>query len=123
MKRLTNLLAILTAGAFAMASFSTQAQESTPAKKKGDAFAGVVTAVDPTAKTVTVSNKKKDKVLTFTITEETKFEGADGAEAEIAIVIVGARVRVNPTDAGDAATKVKVLGEKKKKEAADGAKE
>ncbi len=119
MKKLTHLIAILTAGTVVLTPFVGHSQEATAAakeEKKSPAFAGLVTEVDTTARTVTVANKKKDETVTYTLTETTKFTDAEGKEAAMEVVTVGTRVRVNPTAEGETTAKAVKLVAKKDKE-------
>ncbi len=81
-----------------------------PAKKKGTAVHGAVTAVDATAMTVTVGTK------TYNVTSDTKIT-KDGQPATLADVTVGATVSITykKDDAGKLTATAIHMGVKKKK--------
>ena len=61
--------------------------------KKGGGFAGSVTTVDASAKTITVSDKKAGAEKTFTVTDSTKITVA-GTSATLADLTAGTKVTV-----------------------------
>jgi hypothetical protein len=116
MKKLICLTAILAGAALAIVPTNLRAAEKSAEKAgKNDGFVGVVTKVDPAAKTLTVKNAKSDKEATFTFSEETNVVDDDGKEIAITTIKEGVRIRVHADEGKDAARRIKVTEKKKAK--------
>lgn len=120
MKKLICLTAILAGAALAIVPTNLRAAEKSAEKSaekagKNDGFVGVVTKVDPAAKTLTVKNAKSDKEATFTFSEETNVVDDDGKEIAITTIKEGVRIRVHADEGKDAARRIKVTEKKKAK--------
>jgi Cu/Ag efflux protein CusF len=75
---------------------TARAQDASPAAspaKQSTHAAGSVTAVDSSAKTITITSKAGG-AKTYSVTDSTKIIGADGAAATLADIKTGQHVRV-----------------------------
>jgi len=101
---------------------AVRADDSTPAAspaatKGGTHAGGSVTAVDASAKTITIQSKKGGS-KTFTVGDSAKITGADGAAAALTDIKTGDHVRISFTTGDDGtltAVSIKVGGGKASK--------
>jgi Cu/Ag efflux protein CusF len=116
-----SLMAALALGVLGFTG-SVRAEDGKKAEKKADKprqLTGEITAVDPTAGTVTI-NSKKEGSKTFSVTATTKF-GGEGKDITIADLKAGDKVTIHYTEADSKLVASKVgkvdpTKEKKKKE-------
>jgi hypothetical protein len=75
-------------------------EAASPAAAAAEHFGGKITAIDTTAKTITVASKKLGS-KTFKVTDSTTFAGADGSAVTLTDLKVGDRLHGGYTTAAD----------------------
>jgi Cu/Ag efflux protein CusF len=95
-----------TALAMPLATLPARADDATPAPSAaaaGTHFGGTVSAVDASAKTITVDSKKGGS-KTFSLTDSSTLTGADGSSTTLADIKTGDHVRISYTTGSDGTT-------------------